>query len=409
MTLTYPDILSEYIGASVRHEIDGLQYVIQMNSPSITPGDSANIFIYLQNMLDAPLNIDIKVRPPSVGRIRSQPVLRFQKEVYSLLLPATEVGIMSIPFAVATVAPGNHTVELDFSVAHTKDARKIRAARTENPLQFLPIENYIGLDLASVVGIPYTAKNGKKTKLPLTLINAPAAESPQEALKETYSKLWDRDLGHLQQQAQRDINKNRAIILADLQNVEALFIALYAETQQRFADAGLPLRVGEAIGLGKLLTYTCHLFLKSEALQNGLLVPIWERALFNHYSTENIYQTVRDIGYRHIMRLSAAISFGMIQQAVGTLPWSSQERDGVQEYIVDALEDGLPIEEDFLYLPLMLAAVLILKQVRLPNEDVSATVQLVYQARKARTGIFLDDDTAPADAMYAKFLTELTK
>jgi len=406
---TYPDILNEYIDATVRYEVDGLQFVTYIEPKAVTPGDGATLFFYLQNTLDTPLDIEIKVRPPTVGRLRPQPVLQFAKDIYTHRLPETEVGIMGIPFAIATVSPGEHTIELEIKVAHPKDAQKVRVSATENPLAALPINNHIGLGLASVVGIPYTTRNGKKIKLSFSIVNAPAAEVPENSLQENYSKLWDRDIGYLQQQAQQEINKNRAIILNDLKNVEALFVALYAESQQRFADSGLPLRVGEAIAVGKLLTYTCHLFLTTGTLQDGLLVPIWERALFNQYSTEDILQTFRDIGYRHIMRLAAAISMGMIERNVGSLPWSRQEQDGVQEYIVDALEDGLPLEEDFLYLPLMLGAALVLKQVRLPNEDISHTIQLVHKARKARTNLFTDEDTAPADAMYNKFLAALAK
>ncbi len=406
---TYPDILNEYVDASERYEVDGLQFVAYVDPAAITPGEGAAVFLYLQNTLDTPLEIELKVHPPTVGRFRPQSILRFEKEVYTRRLPETEVGIWGIPFTITTVSPGKHTLELEIKVSHPKDARKIREPKMENPLKTLPIDNFIGLGLVSVVGVPYTVRSGKKVKLPLSITNAPATETQQESLKETYSKLWDRDTGHLQHQAQQNINKNRAIILNDLKNSESLFVALYAETQQRFADSGLPLRVGEAIALGKLLTYTCHLFLKSGTLQDGLLVPIWERALFNQYPTDNTLQTLRDIGYRHIMRLAIAISFGMVEKGVGALPWSREERDGVQEYIVDALEDGLPLEEDFLYLPLMLAAVQILKHIRLPNEDVAHTIQLVHKARKARTNLFTDEDTAPADAMYKKFLAALAK
>ncbi len=406
---TYPDILNEYVDASDRYEVDGLQYTVSIEPTAVMPGDAATLFLYLQNTLDTSLDIEIKVRPPTVGRLRPQPVLRFEKDIYTHRLPETEVGILGIPFAIATVSPGKHTLELEIKVSHPKDARVIRSRKTENHLAGLPIDNYIGLGLASVVGIPYTTRSGKKIKVPFSIINAPAAEVPEGSLQETYSKLWDRDIGYLQQQAQQDINENRAIILNDLKNVEHLFVALYAESQQRFADSGLPLRIGEAIAIGKLLTYTCHLFLKSEPLQDGLLVPIWERAIFNQYTTADTLQTMRDIGYRHIMRLAAAISMGMLARNVGSLPWNQQERDGVQEYIVDALEDGLPLEEDFLYLPLMLGAVLILKQVRLPNEDISQTIQLVHKARKARKSLFTDEDTAPADAMYRRFLAALAK
>ncbi len=410
MASTLPEILGEYIDAPLRYEVNGLQYTVQTDPPKITPGEEANLCFYFQNMMNAPLAVEVKVRPPTVGRFRMHPVLQFEKDIYTQTLQEAEVGIFTIPFAVASVTPGSHTIELEIKTAHDKDAKRIRAPKKQDPMSALPLKRRAGLGLVPIIGCSYNVQSGKKIKVPVSIKNAPAAETPSDVLKASYSKLWDRDLGYLQLQAQQEINKNRAIILNDLNNVEALFAALYAETQQRFADVGLPLRIGEAIALGKLLVYVCHMFLKDGKLQDGLLVPIWERAIFNNYDTSDIRQTFRDIGYKHILRLTLAISFEMLARAAGNdLPWSRQECDGVTEYIVDALEDGLPMEEDFLYIPLVMAGTLLLKQVRLPGEDVAQTIQLVKQAHDARTQLFTDDDTQIAEPLFAKFLGMLQK
>lgn len=402
---SYPDILNEYIDASTRFEIDGLQYVIE-SPPAFDPGTTASLKLYLQNTLDVALKIEITPKLPQIGRLRSRPILKMDTPQYLLTLNPVEVGILSIPFTTDAVAPGTHILELDFKIQHEKEALKVREPKAKDPLASLPIDSPIGLGLVSVVGTSYSQKPGKKGKATIIISDSPASEPESQNLKESYTKLWDRDIGHLQQEAQKLINDVRASIASDI-NVEALFIALYAESQQRFADAGLPLRVGEAIALAKLLTYTSHIFLNNPLLQDGLLCPIWERAIYNNYPTTDIRQTIRVVGYKHILKLALTISFGMIAQKAGKQLWSKEERDGVRDYIIDALEEGAPIEEDFLYLPLMMGAALVLKQVRLPNEDIANTIALVKQAQLARENLFRDSETRQAQQLYAHFLDKL--
>ncbi len=403
---SYPDILSEYIDASTRSEIDGLQYVAQVSPPRFDPGTLSTLKLYLQNTLDVTLKVEITPKLPQLGRLRARPVLKMSAPRYLIELNPVEVGILSIPITTDAIAPGSHILELDFKIQHAKEALKVRTPKAQDPLKSLPIDSPIGLNLVSVVGTSYTTQQGKKCKVSVHILDNPANEPTDQNLEEDYTKLWDRDSGHLQQQAQKLINETRASIIEDL-NVESLFIALYAENQQRFADAGLPLRIGEAIAIAKLLTYTSHIFLNNPDLQDGLLCPIWERAIYNNYPTSDIRQTIRDVGYKHILKLALTMSFGMIAQKAGKQLWSKEERDGVRDYIVDALEDGAPIEEDFLYLPLMLGAVLILKQVRLPNEDVPNTIALVKQAQFARENLFRDEETRQAQQLYAQFLEKL--
>lgn len=403
---SYPDILNEYIDASTRFEIDGLQYVALFSPPTISPGNTTTLDLYLQNTLDVSLKVEIEPKLPQLGRLRSRPILKMSADHYLIELDPVEVGILSIPVTTDAVAPGLHMLELTFKILHDKEALKVRSSKAQNPLKSLAIDSPIGLDLVSVVGTSYTLQQGKKSKVSLNILDNPASEPTEQSLKESYTKLWDRDIGHLQQQAQKLINDVRASITEDL-NVESLFIALYAENQQRFADAGLPLRIGEAIAIAKLLTYISHIFLNNPDLQDGLLCPIWERALYNNYPTTDIRQTIRDVGYKHILKLAITISFGMIAQKAGKYLWNKSERDGVKDYIIEALEEGTPIEEDFLYLPLMMGAALILKQIRLPNEDVANTIALVKQAYLARENLFKDEETLQAQKLYLQFLERL--
>jgi len=404
MTTEYPDVIGEYVFAPKRFEADGLQYVGVFEPPAIRLGETSRLFLYLQNTLNVPLKVQIKANLPQTGRFRAQPILQMGASVLEVSLAEAEVGVLIVPVTTTEHAsPGKHHLGLEFRVQHSRNVRRIRRPRDKNPLQGLPIDDPVGLDLVSVMGATYSTQKAKKARFTLTLSGEAAEATEVPNLRHTYKKLWELELAQQQHDAQLAVNEARVQILEALK-VEPLFVALYVESQRRFVDSALPLRVGEAIALAKLLTYTVHLFLSNAELQNGLLCPIWQRALFNDYPTTDILPVIRDVGYRHIVRLATALSFGLVAQAHGQQPWSAEERRGVRDYIADALEEGAALEADFLYLPLMMGAVAVIRQVRLPDEDIGHTLQLVQAARQARPELFADEELQIADQIFNRLL-----
>ncbi|MFQ5577213.1 MAG: hypothetical protein ACE5G8_09535, partial [Anaerolineae bacterium] len=381
MATDYPDVIGEFVVAPQRYEVDGLQYAGHFEPPAINQGERAALRLYLQNTLNVPLKIQLKPNVPQTGRFRAQPILSLGSSLIEVEISEAEAGLLTIPVTTTDqVSPGTHQLGLEFKVQHSRNATRIRKPRPKDPLQALPLDNVMGLNLVGVIGATYTVQNGKKSRFSLTISGEVGDTPDTQSLKHTYQKLWGIETGDSQHKAQIQVNESRARILDDLQ-VEPLFVTLYAENVRRFVDAGLPLRIGEAIALGKLLTYTAHLFLSVSELQDGLLCPIWERAIFNEYPTTNTLQVIKDVGYKHVLRLSAALSFGLIAQARNEQPWSVEERAGVVDYLADALEEGNSLDVDFLYLPLMMGALNIINQVRLPEEDPYQTLQLIMKAR----------------------------
>jgi hypothetical protein len=185
---------------------------------------------------------------------------------------------------------------------------------------------------------------------------------------------------------------------------EALYANLYAESVQRFADVGLPLRIGEAITLAKILTYSCQYFLGSQDRRNGLLVPMWEQAFEAEADTTDSLEVIRTIGYHHLLRLSVAVSFGLIAQVFKRQFWSLPERQAVGNYIADNIETGEPLDPEFLYLPLLIAGTQISGKIKQKGEDVGHSLALMKKAREARTDLFADEDLAQADKVFNHIL-----
>lgn len=406
MATDYPDVIGEYIFAPKRLEVDGLQYVGVFSPPTVAPGETAQLRLYLQNTLNVPLKIEIRSTVPQTGRFKAQPLLNLGAPQINVDMGEAEVGLLTIPVATtAQTFAGEHALIMDIKVQHSKNATQIRRPKPKDPLRAIPLDSPVGLNLVGVVGTTYNLINGKKARFTLAVSGDMAEASPTTGLAHHYQKLWDLDEAEAQQKAQLEVNRAKAEILQDMA-VEPLFVSLYVEVQRRFADAGLPLRIGEAIALAKLLTFTAHLFLSQPELQDGLLCPIWERALFNKYPTANISLLVKEVGFRHILRLSISLSFGLIAQVHGAHLWSDEERTGVSAYLTEALEEGTSLELDFLYLPLMMGALRIIRKVTLADEDVDQTLQLIWQARSMRSELFADEEMADAARLLETVLQQ---
>jgi len=252
MATEYPDIIGEYIDANKRFEIDGLQYVGAFDPPKIKLGESSSLLLYLQNTLNVPLNIEVRLNVPQTGRFKTHPLFSLKNAEISLTLQEAEAGVLVVPVTTTDkIIPGTHQLGVEFKVQHSKNAQEIRHPKENPTLKALPFYGLAGLNLVSVLGASYSVQNSKKAKFGIHIENEPGQAAQDLDANYTYQKLWDIDMSHTQHEAQIEINKIRAQISEDLA-VEPLFVALYAENKRRFKDTGMPLRVGEAIALAKL-------------------------------------------------------------------------------------------------------------------------------------------------------------
>lgn len=405
MALNYPDIIGEYVSAPHRFEVNGLQYTGMFEPPAIATKETTQLLVYMQNVIDVPLKVMVKVGLPQAGFLRGQPVLTTGETEIELELEEAEAGRLTIPLTTTDkVAEGRHTVDLEFKVRHEKGASRIRNPRPKQ-VQIPLLTNWAGLGLVGVLGASYQVQNGKKASFAVTLMKGSGEAQEAQDLQPNYQQVWNLELADLLRKAQVEVNTGRIKIIDELK-IEPVFIALYTESIERFADTGLPLRIGEAIAVGKLLTYTTHFFLGQEALQDALLCPIWERALVNEYATNNALDVIRYIGYKHIVRLAAALSFGIIAETTGKHLWPERERQEVTSYIANALDEGSLLLADFLYVPLMIGALRVITKVRLPDEDIYHTLQLIKKARQARPDVLIDDDMAAANKLFNHLLQQ---
>jgi hypothetical protein len=184
--------------------------------------------------------------------------------------------------------------------------------------------------------------------------------------------------------ARQHVNDQRLYLLPKLTS-QALYMAFLEESQARFRDAGLPLQIGEALFLSKILTYTVQYFLKRTEGQDAILIPAYTLAFRYNLATNDPISLVVRGDYGRLVRLAISLSFGMLHQQLKRKVWTLEEQLAVAELVVDRAERGGVLPAEFLYLPLLLGGLLVAEQVLMPGEKLAQSLDLFGKSYRQRS------------------------
>jgi hypothetical protein len=409
MAIEYPDIVSEYMDAGARYECDGVQVVPSLEPPRVPIGGYTLLVLLFQSGVDVPVDVIVEPAFPTTGRRRGSPMLETGERELGTRLEPAQVGTLYVPIRTTEAArEGQHEIELNIKVKGAAAADRVRPQGADGGFRSDLIDDVVGLDLGRVLGVPFTVTPTRKIRLAITIQGQAdsAEEIPSMAAK--FESLWTVEEAEAQARAFQEVDDSRVAITSGML-LEPLYVGLLVEGQHRFAQSAVPLRVGEAIALAKMLTYTARHFLEDPRLQDGLLVPIWELAQEYELPTGDPLWVLRNAGFGHLVRLSVALSFGLVARALGSQPWSLEERRGLIRLIAGRLEaeEKLPVE--FIYIPLLAASTIIAHGVNVEGEDVGHSLRLLKKARAARSDVLDDPELAEASQIFDRLLEAALK
>ncbi|MCS7261290.1 MAG: hypothetical protein NZ765_10995 [Anaerolineae bacterium] len=404
MAVEYPDIICEYTEAAQRYESDGVQIVPSLEPAEIPMDGYAMLILLLQNAIDVPTEVIVKLEPPVAGRLRGTPLLEIGEPELRVRLEPAQVGALYVPVrVVASAREGQYELQLHITVKAEGAARRIRPLQKTGGFRDELLDDLVGLDLGRVLGVGYTATPTRKIALPFAIARGAEAPRTPPTSASKFEVLWRLEDFALQSKAQREVAERRVHIV-DALGLEPLYAGLLVEGHERCARAGIPLRIGEAVALSKILTFTVHHFLSNDAVADGLLVPIWEIALRLGLSTDDPRWMVRKIGFGHLVRLAVALSFGLVAKVLNTQPWGLEERRGLIQEIASRLDEGEPLPIELLYIPLLAASTVIAHQISAPGENVRQSLELLKVAKQARAEVFVDPELAQSSVLIDRLL-----
>lgn len=405
MAVEYPDVMGDYIDAQQRFDTEGLHYICFLEPESIVPGGQTELLFLVQSAMDVPLEATVHVSLPArTGPLGRSVDFRMAQPEINVNIAAGEVGLLHLPLACAPDTP-NRTFEIkvDFTAKASHPGQRVRPLSSHGRLGKSLIRDPVGLKIAQVIGVGYVAKQQTRQTLRLEVVGEP--EQVDGDLSPGFDTLWTTEELEYQHKAQREVSDRRTHILPKLTS-DALYTALWQESRTLFEGAGLPLRMGEAIFVARILAYTATTFINKGDWYDAFLVPIWMEAIRDELPTGDALWIVTQVGYEHLLRLSTAVSFGLMDRAMGRDVWSNEEQRGVIGLLSNTVCRGQgTLPSEFLYLPLILGGLAVARELRMPEEDLHHSLQLLEQAHRDRASIF-NGEVAVVNDLFEQLMLE---
>lgn len=376
----YPDVLGDLVDARRRFEVKGVHYVAKLEPALIAPGEATSLQVWLQSCWDMPLQVAITIRFPHSS---TSPMSVIQARTDVPLKPA-EVGQLTIPVACSPEAmSAEYTITAAFDVSYEVRGLYVRSQKNEGQLGDTLLNFATGMDLAKTVGLGFVARSQPEQALRLH-VEGPPKSGLSHDLTPVFRSLWTVEDLPVLGKARQLVNDQRLFLLPQLSR-QALYLGFLEESQERFRDAQLPLHIGESVFLAKVLTYTAEYFLKELNGQDMLLVPAYGLAIRHTLPTNDPVFLVVRADYARMVRLAMSLSFGLLRRQLGRDVWTMEEQIALTDFVAGRLEQGGSLPAEFLYLPLLLGALIVTGEVQMPGENVAQSLQLLAKARQQRT------------------------
>jgi len=395
--MQYPDILGEFVDARQRFEADGVQYRVYLEPDSVKAGEITALCFVMQSVVDSPVEFSLTLGLPKTSK-KLQGFKVAESQIQVTLAPG-QVRELKITIQPVDVPARDYSVRLNLRGKAGRRVQRIRPPKSKGRMPKTPIQDLVGLELASSIGVGYTSKTEKRPTVQLKVRDR--AEPAESDLSPALVELWKAEDLDLQVRATKEFNDRRLPVVSSLTQ-PVLFAAMLNESRQRLAAVGIQPTVGESIFLSKILTHTTKLFLSDEALQDGLFVPTFQRLLASEVPFDNATWLLMKFGYEHIVNLAVALSFGLLENHRKERIWPLQEQRAARDFIIRQLKDRDALPIDMLYVPLIMGGILVNNQVVLEGEDVQGSLATIKKSRDLR-----QSELSQGDEQAMRVLDEL--
>jgi hypothetical protein len=379
MSTEYPDVLGDLVEARQRFEVNGVHYVTTLDPTTIAPGETAYLRIWLQSCWDVPVEVAIFVHLP----LQPSPTFSIIQKRTDVPLEPAEVGEVTIPIACAQeTMPSDYVLRVKVGAKPESRGLYVRSKENEGQLGDTLLNYTTGMALAATVGLGFKARTQAEQQFSLR-VEGPLQPGPSPDMTPTYLSHWTVADLPIQGKARKHVNDQRLYLLPQLTR-RALYMTFLEESQERLKDASLPLQLGEAVFLSKILTHTVEYFLEHPNGQEAVLIPAYILAYrYNLPTNDPVFLVVR-ADYARIARLAISLSFGILRRRLGRDVWSKEEQLAVTDLVANRVERGGSLPAEFLYLPLLLGGLMVAENVQMPGEDLGQSLDLFAKARQQR-------------------------
>ncbi|NLX10995.1 MAG: hypothetical protein GXY36_15200 [Chloroflexi bacterium] len=384
----YPDILGQL--AEERLTVDDVLHCAFGVFPGATTiGQPFEGLLLLQSLIDQPLGLQLSFRTPPVDPAGNLLNVFTPKPRLALTLPGGECGLLHIPLTPELPTQAGSDIPL-LSRVQVQKPERFRAVR---PLSGGPPPSILAISPFRItvlrdVGFLARVENGGH--LCATFDVLPGHVPFQGSIPAPrYETLWaTADLARQQEQARAMAPE--ALRYAKLMNRRILYEILLSHTQEVFGEAGLPLHPGEAIFITKLLTYAMADGLDLES-GFALIESRWFERLcwLMAYNPPIVEDQERLIKALYPDALHDAVRLGLHMVAVTTRAdlGDMDEQARYASNIVAAIQGHAPLSLEHVYLPLVMAGIIVIVQITAQGENPWHSLDQLQEARSGRISL----------------------
>ena len=381
----YPDI----VGMLARDRLalgDGLHAAIGVFPTATALGQPVEVLLLLQNLIDQPLPVVAALQLPL--RDEHGGLLNFftPRPRAPLTLPPGECGLLHLPVTPELPTPpgAGYRVRVQIETLMPPLYRRIR------PLDGGPQPSLLAISpfrLAVLRDIPFCGPPAEGETLEAAFDVLAGRFPPQSTSPAPrYEPLWTS--GDLQQEQAR----------ARAMSVEALSFArrldrrmvergLRDRTRLAFGGAGLPLHPGETLFVARLLAYVMADGLDLEQGFSLAESHWFGRLCWLMANNPNILDDAEDLLrllYTAVVRDAVMLGFSMVAHGAQADFGDRIEQIAYADRLIAALEGRLPLALEHIYVPLVMAGVMVAPHMIVPGENPWRSLAQIEEARDGR-------------------------
>jgi hypothetical protein len=176
MAVSYPDIIGDYLTSPERFGAGGIHLAGYFSPDTIALGEMAELNLFIQNNLNVPVEIQIKLALPQGGGFLQKKVdlLKVRQPLIKLKMSQAEAGLLSIPVTTTNIIKaGQWRIGVDAAITSKNRGDRVRPTSAKCLLKNDLVDAPTGLDLVSSLGATYTESSIKKAGFNLPFPVAP--------------------------------------------------------------------------------------------------------------------------------------------------------------------------------------------------------------------------------------------
>lgn len=355
--------------------------------PSMTTlGRPVEGLLLLQSLIDQPLSLQVIAHLPQFDPEGRPLNVYTPRPRLTIMLPAAEVGLLHLPVTPQPPSESQegYSIGVEIRLTPPDNYSYVRPAYGGEAPSLLALSPFRAEVLRDV---GFTARTDRLGHLSVSFSVLPGVFTrPGDEPMPRYEPLWT--VRDLQQEIARTKEiAGEALAYVRRLTVDELYPVLISHTRQTFSHVGLPVHLGEAMAMARLLTYVMTGGLEEEA---GITLPQarWFQRLcwlMAHHptATQTPDQLVQSL-YPNVVHDAALLGFQMVARRVSVNFGSEAEQQDYAEKLLAGLAGHLPVGLEHVYVPLVMAGVVLTDQVCAPDEDPWESLELLDEARSGR-------------------------